>query len=176
MMHYTPIRKKIGGFTLIELMMVISIVALLSSIVLASLASAKEKARVTRAKLDILTIANAVEAARSATGGKYLKNITGSQWTSGGSQAVSLVQLPIALNNIAVAGGNIYPGLKTIIYDPGKMVYTLDENEGENVGGNLCVRDVISAPGLKIPLSYRFEFSTEACKKNAPVPAAGFSY
>ncbi len=49
------------GFTLIELMIVISIIGLLSSIVLASLATAKEKARVAQVQQETLQLQNALE-------------------------------------------------------------------------------------------------------------------
>ena len=46
-MQHRRISNKISGFTLIELMVTISIISLLSSIVLASLSSARDKGRVT---------------------------------------------------------------------------------------------------------------------------------
>ncbi len=58
------------GFTLIELMVVISIIGLLSSIVLASLKDARDKANVTKFKAEIKQMINALELYRGDNG-KY---------------------------------------------------------------------------------------------------------
>jgi type II secretion system protein G len=58
------------GFTLIELMVVISIIGLLSSIVLASLKDARDKANVTKFKEEIRQMISALELYRGDNG-KY---------------------------------------------------------------------------------------------------------
>ena len=57
-MHKVKRVKK--GFTLIELLVVISIMSLLASIILASLNSAREKARIARARADLAEIRKAI--------------------------------------------------------------------------------------------------------------------
>lgn len=56
---------RISGFTLVELLVVISIIGLLSSIVLTSVNSARSKARNVREKSDVKQIITALELARS---------------------------------------------------------------------------------------------------------------
>lgn len=62
---------KKGGFTLIELMVVISIIALISSVVLVSLKAAREKARNTSHIQNLVQLRNAIEEYANKNNGKY---------------------------------------------------------------------------------------------------------
>lgn len=59
-MNFKKYKLKSKGFTLIELLIVIAIVGLLSSIVLASLNIARQKARIARAEIDLNQILKAM--------------------------------------------------------------------------------------------------------------------
>ncbi len=67
--RYTPKKYK-SGFTLIELMVVISIIGLLSSVVLASLKDAKDKAMITKTLVEMKSLETALEMYRNQFG-KY---------------------------------------------------------------------------------------------------------
>lgn len=60
--HLTGRAEKAGGFTLLELLIVIAILALLGSLVLPSLAAARDLARVARAHVELRIIGDALEA------------------------------------------------------------------------------------------------------------------
>ncbi len=60
-MFFKKNNSKIQGFTLIELLVVVAIISLLSSVVLASLNSARIKARDTKRMTDLRQIKNALE-------------------------------------------------------------------------------------------------------------------
>lgn len=163
-------QKNQKGFTLIELLVVISIIALLSSVVLAGLSTARERARITRAKLDILTIVNAFEAAQITNPGVAMRVITNNNWTAGSG----LDTLILSLERINTASGNLYPGLKNINYDPGGRLYLLDENESENAN---CTRDRIESTGLRTTLIYNFKFVTQTCLSSTTITSvSGFNY
>lgn len=55
-----PLRRRAGGFTLIEVMIVVVILAILAAIVVPRVMDAPERARVTRAKADIQSITSAL--------------------------------------------------------------------------------------------------------------------
>ncbi|MBC7766658.1 prepilin-type N-terminal cleavage/methylation domain-containing protein [Arenimonas sp.] len=69
--------KNNKGFTLIELMVVISIIGLLSSIVLATLKDARDKATGTKFKSEIKQLVTALELYRTDTGYYPYENLTG---------------------------------------------------------------------------------------------------
>ena len=61
-------KLKIKAFTLVELLVVIAIISLLSSIVLASLGTAREKAKIARAQQELFSIRNAIVLLQNDTG------------------------------------------------------------------------------------------------------------
>jgi prepilin-type N-terminal cleavage/methylation domain-containing protein len=60
--------SKNKGFTLIELLVVIAIIGLLSSIIMASLNSARQKAKVAKAQIEIRQIIDAITIAQGEQG------------------------------------------------------------------------------------------------------------
>jgi prepilin-type N-terminal cleavage/methylation domain-containing protein len=85
-----------NGFTLIELLVVIAIIGLLSSVVLASLSSAREKARITRAISDLRQLTLSLESYYADTGGYPISSNSGNDWDGLGS---FLGKLDIRLNS-----------------------------------------------------------------------------
>jgi len=67
----SPQQKLVRGFTLIELLVVISIIGILALIVLTSLNSAKEQARIVKTKEEFLSIFEALELYSSSNNGIY---------------------------------------------------------------------------------------------------------
>lgn len=160
--------KKIKGFTLIELLVVIAIIGVLSSIVLASLSNSRERARVTKARMEINQLKNAIEYARMEQNAT-LRNITLNFCTYCNGPAT----YQTSMQRIMTAGNNTYQGLEMITLDPWGSHYQLDENEGEGGG---CLPDYIRTVNQKV--RYYFDYQTQYCKDNpqGTVPGWYISY
>lgn len=72
--------KKESGFTLIELLVVIAIIGILSSVVLTSLSSARDKAKMARRVADARQVKTALESYAIANNGAYPSSSNG--WNS----------------------------------------------------------------------------------------------
>ena len=68
------------GFTVVELLVVIAVIAILVAIGYAAYRQTQESARVARIKAEAQTIEEAIEVARNRTG-QSLRHITGTYWT-----------------------------------------------------------------------------------------------
>jgi prepilin-type N-terminal cleavage/methylation domain-containing protein len=154
------------GFTLIELMVVISIIGVLASVVLASTSAARESAQYTKAKLDIKNIAGLIELAKG-TSNSSLVHLTGSSCSecacrqlSGSNSSPTTVNIQrLPASNPCVASymslieilndntGGLY-SIKSPPLDPWGAPYLINENEGEGgpfSGG--CWSDNIASAG-----------------------------
>ena len=144
------------GFTLIELLVVIGIIGILSTVVLASLSSARTKTQIIRTKMELSQIVKAIIIAQGETG-NYLKDITGSACSncSGGRTAgvdykntldtdSFYIRWSASISNIENATNGLMVGVSNIKRDPWGSPYGLDENEGEGGG---CSYDVLRSYG-----------------------------
>jgi|EP01012_Entosiphon_sulcatum_P053536 prepilin-type N-terminal cleavage/methylation domain-containing protein len=76
-------KKKRAGFTLIELMIVIAIIAILAAILVPNFLKARAQGQLTACKSNLKNIATALEMYASDFGGRYPNNATADQLTSG---------------------------------------------------------------------------------------------
>ena len=144
------------GFTLIELLVVIAIIGILSSVVIASLSTARTRAQYAAAEEEMSQV---VKDFILAQGGAHetLLQITG----SGCSDCIcrtgaSLKNVPTSnscytawLNDVTrvqTATNGYVTNLTTLMRDPWGSPFTLDENEGES-GVNPCVPDTFRTVG-----------------------------
>ena len=170
-------RRLPQGFTIVELLIVVVVIAILAAISVVAYTGIQDRARVSKAQGDIRTIVTAVQIAR-INESKSMLQITGSGYT--GSTCASkpsgtdLAALPdsdtcisrykTTLNAISTASGTQLGDIR----DPWGRPYKIDENEGEN---GFCSRDTVAM------FAYPFNgTSTHPSTPSVNVPISGFTH
>lgn len=146
------------GFTLVELMVVLAIVSLASSIVLSAVVSAKEKANISRAKSDVKIIVDAVTYAQGETYQRMFEFAPWSNYTAWYCTANGHVpeeqgcydRVNGALQQIENATNGAYRNLPR--RDPWGLPYQMDANYGETGLPQPCnSSDSVYLAGRTIP-------------------------
>jgi prepilin-type N-terminal cleavage/methylation domain-containing protein len=149
-------KNKNRGFSLVELLVVIAIIGILSSIVIASISAAREKALKTKTKASLDILRNQISVAQGEKG-LTLLSITGSGCSECGCRGIGdlrniatssscYVSMSTALTKILVAADAGYTSSSDLIRDPWGSPYLIDENEGEGSPTN-CSRDSLRSAG-----------------------------
>lgn len=141
------------GFTLIELMVVIAIIGLLSTIILASLSNTRAKAKNVAIKGEVVQILNALQLYRADVGKGFYPSNSGNCFSTAGAVAVSptccLGGGGPAYTSCTYADGNISPdfySLSPYLKTPRAAVDTF-VIAGNNYRGYFYVCDVREAGG-----------------------------
>ncbi|HLP44223.1 MAG TPA: type II secretion system protein [Candidatus Nanoarchaeia archaeon] len=161
--------KKTLGFTLIEILVVVSIIGLIASIALASLGQTREKAKIARARAEMRQIAEAIIHAQGESG-KNLDQIIDPNNTNltdyctdcpcrtnyggpsdiRGNVGVCYTQWLEALTRLEAAGNGTF-GLVNFKRDPWGSPYLIDQNEDEpnpfQPGVDPCRHDTLRSAG-----------------------------
>lgn len=133
------------GFTIVELLIVIVVIATLASITVVAYNGIQNRAKAQQASSDLSALARAIHLARIGDS-KVLKDITGSACTSCGTQAT----YELTLDRISAAANVNLSALKA--GNPWGNRYSIDENELENMAvNNGCNRDTIGAGAGAVP-------------------------
>lgn len=137
------------GFTIVELLIVVVVIAILAAITIVSYNGIQSRAREAQVQSDTRSLVQAIVAARISTG-KTLREITNST-DSRGTKALS----DAAIDAISSASGVNLAGIKK--GDPWGNYYRIDENELE-LNATDCRQDSIAVSNhpeylILIPLS-----------------------
>lgn len=141
------LRKR--GFTLIELLVVVAIIGILASVVLASLSSARTRARNVKVTADLRGIITKIELKRDEVN-DVLRVITGSNYTAGGAGGACTAVDLRGISDSSTCGVWLNTqfqkiGFTSVPRDPWNSPYLMDENELE--GGVCNFKDGIRSVG-----------------------------
>lgn len=167
-LHYTtktlksqqnPLFSK--GFTIVELLIVVVVIAILASVTVVAYGKVTERANYSSAEVGVRTLEQAILVARqntSMTLGKITKNNYTAFHCIELPSGTDIAKLPktnqcwslyfTALDRISEASGI---DVRNVV-DPFGRPYVIDENEGENPS-NLCQRDTVAV--YKMPHEYQ---------------------
>lgn len=131
------------GFTLIELLVVIAIIGLLSSVVLASLNTARENANIAAAQADLQSIRSGIELLANDTSqrpGGYSVNLCegGTNPAEGNGIYINSEEAGIVTNDGNVFSGWRGPYLPNAPEDPWGQQYIYDSHYSCSNGENDC--------------------------------------
>lgn len=155
LMHKLFLKINNNGFTLIELLVVIAVIGFLAMIVFVSLSSARDKAKLARAKQEINSFMKAAVIAQGESRNTLLQ-ITGNGWSEGPCIGLDMRNLADSnscvqnwynvLTTVQAATNNSVQGLTDMRRDPWGSPYALDENELE-FNQSDCRYDTIKTAG-----------------------------
>jgi prepilin-type N-terminal cleavage/methylation domain-containing protein len=168
------------GFTLVELLVVIVVIAILAAVTLVVYGNVQDQARKAKVTADIAQLVQAIEQARDRTG-ETLGQIDGSYATANtcinkasGTNLAALVGTTdscwtvyvSSLSKISAASGDALNPNELL--DPYGRPYLIDENEGEGGG---CSKDTVAM--YSYPFTTGWSYDTWTSPDN--VPLSGFS-
>lgn len=133
------------GFTLIELLITIAIIALLASIVFASVSNAREKANIRKAQVQAKEIEKAVELSRLSNGNLPFSNTDTTVSIKNDPVALSFIEefFPTISDTHLPSGTTFDSGDYYVFTDGGSSVVTVDDGYGSIIDFPATCRDEI---------------------------------